>query len=77
MKGSTGRIGRAFAALAFAGALGFGTVQAFASGAPRAPQRACDQSYCRISCIASGASGGSCKLDYSTGEYYCQCIVIE
>jgi hypothetical protein len=77
MKGTTGRTGRAFAALAFLGTLGFGTVQAFAaSGAPAALDRACSISDCRANCIAGGASGGSCKWDSSSGEYFCQCNFI-
>jgi hypothetical protein len=62
MKGTMGRTGRAFAALALAGALGFGTVQAFAEPAtPQSAARLCDKVQCRNQCIAGGHTSGVCE----------------
>jgi hypothetical protein len=66
MKGTVGRTGRAFAALAFAGTLGFGMVQAFASGAPEAHRRTCSYPACGIACQADGALGGAARSTAST-----------
>jgi hypothetical protein len=64
MKGTMGRTGRAFAALAFVGALGFGTVQAFAG--PATPggagaARYCEDTSCSIKCRYQGAVSGHCS----------------
>jgi hypothetical protein len=74
MKISMGRTGRAFAALAFVGTLGFGSVQAFADPAVRdTAERLCNNVTCNVQCTTSGYTAGKC--DRLTGE--CVCIGIE
>ncbi len=73
MKGTMGRTGRAFAALAFVGTLGFGAVQAFAGPAVRdTAERVCNNVTCNVQCTTSGYTTGKC--DRLTGE--CVCIGI-
>lgn len=66
------RIARTSAALAFAGMLGFGAAQAFATPAGQsAGARVCNASTCEEPCIRGGFAGGVCK----NGS--CTCIPFE
>jgi hypothetical protein len=69
----SGRIARAAAALAFAGALGFGTVHAFARPAAAAGTAAyCNSFECLNYCVEMEGTGGRCKAD-QWGNFVCIC----